>query len=430
MELRPIGRAGCDGVEAQPRLGAGDGAVGVQVPLLVGLAVAVPDEDRRAVAAARPTGVQALVAVDGQGAVGGVGPALVGATVTVPQLRAGAVGGAGVGDVDAPPGLAPCDQHVLLAGRWGRRRGSGGRHVRAELGEEPPHLLLDPAPRAALTAGAPVHRTLLVPAVERGPEHRVAGLAGVRGGDVGQAAGPRLGRALRGASVVADEPVAQRPSAGDVVVDAVNPQVRHGLGAAAASADRPRGRDCRDRTEHRRPGTRQRVAHRAAVAEPDRETLGGVDAESVVDHTDHVVGEGDVLTVGVAPAVVEALRGDEDGAVVRLRLHAVVGPRGSVGAAARDLAGGAAQPVEPEGQPVGVGVVVVVRQPKDEAAALAAALDGVGAAVQSRRLAAAGSGGRRRRRDGREDVHSDGDQDQHRHGCPQPGGGESAKWHG
>ena len=56
-------------------------------------------------------------------------------------------------------------------------RSGGRRRCDAELGEELPHLLLDPAPRAALTAGAPVHRALLVAAVERGPDHRVSGPA-------------------------------------------------------------------------------------------------------------------------------------------------------------------------------------------------------------------------------------------------------------
>src|SRR5687768_6922435 len=96
MKLRPVRRTGTDGVETESRLDRRDGSAGVQVPLLVRTAVAVPDDHGGTVGGASSVGVQALVAVDPQLPARRVGPALVGATVTVPQLHAGAVARAGV----------------------------------------------------------------------------------------------------------------------------------------------------------------------------------------------------------------------------------------------------------------------------------------------------------------------------------------------
>src|SRR3954453_14549614 len=63
LDLRAVGGCLAGGVEAQPRLHAGDRAVGVDVPLLVRLAVAVPDHRRGAVGGSLAGGVKALVAV-------------------------------------------------------------------------------------------------------------------------------------------------------------------------------------------------------------------------------------------------------------------------------------------------------------------------------------------------------------------------------
>src|SRR6185436_20567200 len=90
------------------------GAVGVDGPLLVGSAMAVPDDGSGAVARTGSGRVQALVAVDPQLPARGVRPALVDATVAVPQLDLGAVGGAGARHVEAAVRLRAHDHGVLL----------------------------------------------------------------------------------------------------------------------------------------------------------------------------------------------------------------------------------------------------------------------------------------------------------------------------
>src|SRR4051812_45126653 len=57
-DLRAVGGAGAVGVEAEPGLHAGDSAVGVDVPLLVGLSVAVPDDHLGADGGAASVGVE------------------------------------------------------------------------------------------------------------------------------------------------------------------------------------------------------------------------------------------------------------------------------------------------------------------------------------------------------------------------------------
>ncbi len=64
MEQGPVGGAVRAGVNAETGLHAGDRAVGVDVPLLIGLFVAVPDDEAGAVGNALAGGVEALVAVD------------------------------------------------------------------------------------------------------------------------------------------------------------------------------------------------------------------------------------------------------------------------------------------------------------------------------------------------------------------------------
>src|SRR5687767_15014866 len=101
MDHGAVGGAIAAGIQTQPRLHAGDGAIGVDVPLLIGLAIAVPDDDSGAVGSALPIGVQALVAIHGQLPAGGVRPSLVAAAVAIPQLHLSAVGGTGSGHVSA-----------------------------------------------------------------------------------------------------------------------------------------------------------------------------------------------------------------------------------------------------------------------------------------------------------------------------------------
>src|SRR6185295_11693725 len=105
-QLGAVGRSSAVGVQAQPGLDSGDGAVGVDVPLLVRLAVAVPDDHGGTVGRTTTAGVQTLVAEQRELPAGGTRPTLVGVAVAVEQLHLSAVGGAGVGIVDAPAGLA------------------------------------------------------------------------------------------------------------------------------------------------------------------------------------------------------------------------------------------------------------------------------------------------------------------------------------
>src|SRR3954471_10720726 len=65
-DLCAVGGGGPGGIAAQPGLHSGDRAVGVDVPLLVGLTVAVPDDDRGTVGGSPGRGVEALVPVHHQ----------------------------------------------------------------------------------------------------------------------------------------------------------------------------------------------------------------------------------------------------------------------------------------------------------------------------------------------------------------------------
>src|SRR5690606_3120053 len=131
---------------------------------------------------------------------------LVGPAVAGPQLHRRAVVLRDAGHV---PALAGGDVRHLAA------RSGFGRLEVAEGGEEVAHLVLDPAGGDALAAGASVDRSLLVSAVEGGPDHGVPLLTtGVGGGDVGAGTRGGLGRALRVAAVVAHEPVTHRSRLG------------------------------------------------------------------------------------------------------------------------------------------------------------------------------------------------------------------------
>src|SRR5699024_70131 len=128
-------------------------------------------------------------------------------------------------------------------------------------------------------------------------------------------------------------------------------------------------------------------AHATAVAESRGESLGRVDAQRRFHGCQDVVDERDVLTAGVRPGVVEALRGDEHGAAVRERLEAVV-------ALVRHVPGGAVPPVRGDHEAVRVVRVVPGGYVEAEGAGLSAAVDGVVTGGQSGRLAAAvGAGG-------------------------------------
>src|SRR5207302_8369298 len=116
LDQRAVAGACPTPVEAEPRLGAGDRAVSVEVPLLVGRAVTRPDIRLGAGAGALAVGVQARAAVDPQLTRGGRRPLLVGAAVAVPQLHLGAGGLRGAGYVHAAPGVGPDDRGGRAAG--------------------------------------------------------------------------------------------------------------------------------------------------------------------------------------------------------------------------------------------------------------------------------------------------------------------------
>src|SRR4051812_37377880 len=115
LDQGAVGGAARDGVEAEARLDADDGSVGVEAPFLVVGAPAAVDLDPGAVA--RAAGVQALVAVDPELTGGGVRPLLVGAVVAVPQLELGAVGGTAAGHVQAAARPDALDRSGTRGGR-------------------------------------------------------------------------------------------------------------------------------------------------------------------------------------------------------------------------------------------------------------------------------------------------------------------------
>ena len=309
--------------------------------------------------------------------------------VAVPQLDLGAVAGRGVRYVDAPAGLAA---HDLLPGAAAAGRGGGGGLGGGVLPNWVKKFQTAPESRSASRRRCSRRWAGVVAgAVEGGPDDGVTGAAsGVGGDDVGEAAlGVRAGSA--GCSRCCGRRCRAGPARRDgqhVVPDAVETDVGDGLGAAAAAAEVRAGVDG-DGAEDGRPGAGEGVGHRAAVAEAGGEDLCGVDAEAVLDGPEHVVDEGDVLTAGVGPAVVDALGGDEDRVVAGLLPQAVVGPVVAVGAARVDVVGGAAHPVEAEDQPVGGGCCRSRRGPAGCSCGSGRRSDRVGTAGQRGGLAAA-----------------------------------------
>src|SRR5205823_5882932 len=90
--LGAVGGPGVVHVQAQSRLAVRDRAASVDVPLLRGSAAAVRDDRRGAGAGPAARGVQApprVTGVDGQLACRGAGPLLVGLAVAVPDLQLG-----------------------------------------------------------------------------------------------------------------------------------------------------------------------------------------------------------------------------------------------------------------------------------------------------------------------------------------------------
>src|SRR5690349_17952031 len=82
-----IGGARPGYIQAETRLPTHHGAIGVEIPLLVGPPVAVPDLHPRARGCGVVGDIEALIAVHLQLAVGQRGPLLVGPPVAVPDLQ-------------------------------------------------------------------------------------------------------------------------------------------------------------------------------------------------------------------------------------------------------------------------------------------------------------------------------------------------------
>jgi len=277
-----------------------------------------------------------------------------------------------------------------------------GRKLRKEL------------PRVAgsenVAARIPLARVVV--AVVDDPGGRVAGAA-VLVRHLGRVVAVGLGLRHGLAPVEADVLVADLAAHADVedaVGRAVLSVVGHGRVAAAAAAQDGTGNDG-DGADHGRAGAGDGVRHGAAVAEAGREAQRRLDAQGVLDGRDHLVEEGDVLAVLVAPARVEALRDHEDGVVVGVEGgEAVVGEgTAAVGVLALDdLLGAAAELVPGEDEAVGLVAVVVVGQLDHVLALLVVDVERVGAAgLVAWALAAAGRPGRRG--DGGEDPQEEED---------------------
>lgn len=115
-----------------------------------------------------------------------------------------------------------------------------------------------------------------------------------------------------------------------------------------------------------------------------------LNAEVILDGLDDVVHKGDILASGVGPALVEAVGGDEDGAVVagHQGREAVVSQGAPL--AVGNLRGAAAKSVEGEDKAVGRVAVVVVWQTHDVLPLLAVNGHGVLTITDRGGLAAAG----------------------------------------
>ena len=220
----------------------------------------------------------------------------------------------------------------------------------------------------------------VVVAVVDDPGHGEAGLAaGVLCLDRVAAVGLGLvGEPL--AAVEADELVAELAAHGHVqdgVGGAVLAVECNGRVASVAAAQLSAGDDG-DGADLVRAGTSKSVGHTAAVAETGREAEVGVDAEIILNCLDKLVEEGDILAVGVGPALVQTIRNDEDSSVLGKGLEAVEGKNSSsIGVlAVDDLLGAGATLVPLIDNPVRVVLVVVVRDVDKVVAGLA--VDGHG----------------------------------------------------
>ncbi|OSS46593.1 hypothetical protein B5807_08500 [Epicoccum nigrum] len=215
----------------------------------------------------------------------------------------------------------------------------------------------------------------VVVAVVDDPGHGEAGLASsVPGLDRVTAVGLGLvGEPL--AAVEADVLVAELTTHGNVqdrVRGAVLAVESNGGVASVAAAQLSAGDDS-DGADLVRAGTGKSVGHAATVAETGREAEVGVDAKVVLNCLNELVKEGDILAVGVGPALVQTIRNDKDGSVLGNGLEAVERKNtSSIGVLAVDnLLGAGASLVPLIDNPVRVVLVVVVRHVDEVVAGLA-----------------------------------------------------------
>lgn len=179
------------------------------------------------------------------------------------------------------------------------------------------------------------------------------------GADGFAAAGGRLANLLGLAAVVGNESVGKFDAAADgqhVVADAVNAEVGDRVLATLAATDQTTS-DRRDGAELASARAGNGVGHAATIGEAGGEARGLVDAEGAFDLLDDGVDEGDVGTTTVGPAVVDTVRGDEDGGALGESIESVPG---SNAVAVDYIVHGTTEPVEAEDQTVRVARVVVL----------------------------------------------------------------------
>lgn len=247
----------------------------------------------------------------------------------------------------------------LRSSRSGRRGGvgagagvlGGGDGLAVERGEELPGGV-----RGELAAGAEGGAAVAtVPGDER---HWLRAAFEVGAGGLAAAGGDLLDVLLL-AAVVGDEGVGQLDAAADgedVVAHAVDAEVGDRVIAAVAAADQTAG-DGGDGAEFTGASASDGVGHAAAVGETGGEAGALVDAKVGLDLLDDGVDKLDVGTALVGPAIVDAVRGDEDGRSLGEsikavpRLHAV---------AVHDIAHGTTEPVEAKDKAIRLAGVIAV----------------------------------------------------------------------
>lgn len=180
------------------------------------------------------------------------------------------------------------------------------------------------------------------------------------GADGFAAAGGGLANLLGLAAVVGNESIGKFDATADgqhVVANTVNAEVGDRVLATLAATDQTTS-NRRDGAELASARAGNGVGHAATIGEAGGEARGLVDTEGAFDLLDDGVDEGDVGTATVGPAVVDTVRGDEDGGALGESIKSVPG---SDAVAVDYIVHGTTEPVEAEDQTVRVAQVVVLR---------------------------------------------------------------------